>query len=174
MQKPASSVEVLNLGNEFQFEVSFENLEEWELGLLLYCLELEPGLAHKLGRGKAFGFGSIEAEVSKIEMRIKSGTWKNETSGKEKFIQSGLSQVPSFFKQDEKQWNKVEQVKNIRKLLQLSWNKGNAVEPEVRYPALREKDDENKRPGYVELKDNGYDAGKKLVSPWSPWYPVRK
>ena len=169
-----SSVEVLNLGNEFQFEVSFENLEEWELGLLLYCLELEPGLAHKLGRGKAFGFGSIEAEVSKIEMRIKSGTWKNETSGKEKFIQSGLSQVPSFFKQDEKQWNEVEQVKNIRKLLQLSWNKGNAVEPEVRYPALREKDDENKRPGYVELKDNGYDAGKKLVSPWSPWYPVRK
>ncbi len=164
--KNNSSVEVLNAGNEFQFDVAFENLEEWELGLLIYCLELEPGLAHKMGRAKPFGFGSVEVEIGKIELRIKPGSWKDETSGKEKFIQSGLSQVPSFFKEDEKQWNKVEQVENIRKLLQTPWGKADTVDPEVRYPALKQKDDQNKRPGYEELKDKG----KKLIHPWTPWY----
>ncbi len=42
------TVKALNPGQKMEFEIRFENLSDWELGLLIYSLSLEPGLAHKL------------------------------------------------------------------------------------------------------------------------------
>lgn len=58
------TAQLLPAGNEFTFEVDFENLSLDELGLLIWVLELEDGLQHKLGMGKPIGLGSVKIEVT--------------------------------------------------------------------------------------------------------------
>lgn len=43
----------------FRFKIHFENLNETELGLLLWVLDLPQGHHHKLGMGKPLGLGSV-------------------------------------------------------------------------------------------------------------------
>ena len=50
-------------GTMFSFQVQIINLARGELGGLLLALELEQGLGHKLGMGKAIGLGSARIEV---------------------------------------------------------------------------------------------------------------
>jgi len=57
----------LQPGVEFTFEVTFENLAPLELGALLYALELEEGMYHRLGYAKPLGFGSVRVEVDKVK-----------------------------------------------------------------------------------------------------------
>lgn len=65
-EKHNSSIQFMNHGNRFNFEVSFKNLKEDELGLLLLTLELEEGMLHKFGKAKALGFGSSEVKIEKL------------------------------------------------------------------------------------------------------------
>ena len=55
---------VLNPGTEFEFQVRFENLQLVELGALLWTLQLEPGMNHRLGFGKPLGFGSLQISTT--------------------------------------------------------------------------------------------------------------
>lgn len=48
--------------------MEFENLAPLELGALLYALELEEGMAHRLGYGKPFGLGSVVLSAIKLEL----------------------------------------------------------------------------------------------------------
>ncbi len=66
--KNNKSVEALDKGNEFQFDIFLENLEAWELGLLLYCLELESNMGHKLGMEKPLGVGSVKIEIENLSI----------------------------------------------------------------------------------------------------------
>ena len=61
-----SSLELMDINNEFEFNVNFENLTDEELGVLIYAIELEDGLLHKIGKGKAFGFGSCKIEIKEF------------------------------------------------------------------------------------------------------------
>ena len=61
-----SSLELMDINNEFEFNVNFENLTDEELGVLVYAIELEDGLLHKIGKGKAFGFGSCKIEIKEF------------------------------------------------------------------------------------------------------------
>jgi CRISPR/Cas system CSM-associated protein Csm3 (group 7 of RAMP superfamily) len=54
-------------GAEFTFDVMFTNLTDSELGLLLWSLELEEEMAHKIGMGKPIGLGSIKIDVNQID-----------------------------------------------------------------------------------------------------------
>lgn len=90
-EKYNSSLQLLDYGNEFEFDVHFENLTDSELGILIYALELEDGLLHKIGRGKAFGFGSckIIIEEFNLENRNKYSDFSEsifENGKKEKYI----------------------------------------------------------------------------------------
>ena len=90
-EKYNSSLQLLDYGNEFEFDVHFENLTDSELGVLIYALELEDGLLHKIGRGKAFGFGSckIIIEEFNLENRNKYSDFSEsifENGKKEKYI----------------------------------------------------------------------------------------
>ena len=58
----------LKPGATFTFTVDFENLASLELGALLYALELEEGLYHRLGYAKPLGFGSVKITVEKVEI----------------------------------------------------------------------------------------------------------
>ena len=66
-EEQAYRVELIRSGSIFQFEITFENLTEEEYGLLLFTLELEPELGHKIGMGKPLGLGSCIIEVEEIK-----------------------------------------------------------------------------------------------------------
>lgn len=57
-------------GTVFSFQVQIIDLAPGELGGLLLALELEQGLGHKLGMGKAIGLGSARIEVDVAKSRI--------------------------------------------------------------------------------------------------------
>lgn len=67
-----SSLELMDINNEFEFNVNFENLTDEELGVLIYAIELEDGLLHKIGKGKAFGFGSCKIEIKEFLLENKN------------------------------------------------------------------------------------------------------
>lgn len=50
-------------GARARFTVRFWNLEEQELQRLIWCVALEPGLAHKMGKNRYLGFGSLRLRV---------------------------------------------------------------------------------------------------------------
>lgn len=57
-------------GTKFSFQVHISDLDAPELGGLLLALELERGLGHKLGMGKAIGLGSARIEVDVAKSRV--------------------------------------------------------------------------------------------------------
>jgi len=79
----------------FKFSVRFENLDDYELGLLIFALDLgndpvnAPTRYHKLGHGQPIGLGSVTIDVDDIKLLAwrdgkfqfceaddKRGTWK--------------------------------------------------------------------------------------------------
>jgi len=50
-------------GAKARFSVRFWNLTAEELQRLIWCITLEPNLAHKIGRGRYLGFGSLQLRV---------------------------------------------------------------------------------------------------------------
>lgn len=67
-EKHNSSIQFMNYGNEFKFTIRFENMTEEEFGLLLYTIELEDNMLHKVGKAKAFGFGSCKVKIKEIRL----------------------------------------------------------------------------------------------------------
>jgi len=55
----------------FEFEIDFENLTNYELGLLLYTLNMRykgEKAGHHLGMGKSLGLGSCTLDVTKVQL----------------------------------------------------------------------------------------------------------
>jgi hypothetical protein len=50
-------------GARARFTIRFWNLNEDELQRLIWCVELEPGLAHKMGNNRYLGFGSLRLRI---------------------------------------------------------------------------------------------------------------
>ena len=80
------TIEPLAKGNRFRFQIIFENLAKWELGHLLYCLELEQGMAHRLGMGKPLGLGSVTIQIKDIIERKQSNDWQSILDQKDCFL----------------------------------------------------------------------------------------
>ncbi|MDR0434387.1 MAG: TIGR03986 family CRISPR-associated RAMP protein [Gracilibacteraceae bacterium] len=59
-------------GKKFRFTVAFERLSLDELSKLCRALELDPAHAHKLGRGKPVGYGSVQISIARDESRVYS------------------------------------------------------------------------------------------------------
>ncbi len=90
---------VLKPGSAFTFDVDFENLTPLELGALLYALELEDDMFHRLGYAKPLGFGSVKVTVERVQtidwqIRLQSAEreagWQtvDGTQHKEEFLQA--------------------------------------------------------------------------------------
>ena len=130
-----SSVELLLLPAEFIFTVDFDNLDEYELGLLLWSLELEDGMAHKLGMGKPLGLGSVGINIQKLEIIDREKRYKE-------IFSSGISDktsekhtyIDAFKKGLEKEnGNKFDEIPNISDLKKIM-NLQNPPQGNVRYP----------------------------------------
>jgi len=62
-----ATVQLLKEDAEFSFDVFYENLTEKELMYLIWSLQLEKGMYHKLGHGKPLGLGSVNITINKDE-----------------------------------------------------------------------------------------------------------
>jgi CRISPR/Cas system CSM-associated protein Csm3 (group 7 of RAMP superfamily) len=65
-------------GTRLRFSVRFWNLEREELERLVWCLVLEDGLAHKLGKARQIGLGSFRLRLSPESFLI---DWHARASG---------------------------------------------------------------------------------------------
>jgi CRISPR-associated protein (TIGR03986 family) len=139
------TIEPIAKNNTFHFDVKFHNLREWELELLIYALELEDQLAHKLGMGKALGLGSVQISVDALTFH---------SHDKISFTKKGISNEADTYIQD------------LKKVL---W-----FDPDnrchVQYPEL--KTDDKNIPDYMDLKEKMTvaDRCQMLNTPWTGWY----
>lgn len=168
------SVKALDKGNRFSFEIYFENLHPWELGILLYSLELERAnnLAHKMGKAKAFGFGSVRITVENVLEMDKNGEWTNSNQKKNVWLDAGFAKMENWFCSGNQKWHEIEHVKNLRTILRFS--EENEQTGKHIYPKL--KQEEESLPGYMELKDTLKNCTLETVKefftvPGFQWHP---
>lgn len=159
--KNNTTIEPLAKGNKFRFQIVFDNLAEWELGHLLYCLELENGMAHRLGMGKPLGLGSVSIKIKDIIQRKQSNDWVSVFSNKDKFIQKGKEKLETWFLKDEngsdgqKIMDNIRHIKDLRMALTIP-------ESEIQIAYLK---DFKAHKDFKE-KYNWYERQAILCTPW--------
>ncbi len=144
-----STVELLTEGT-FTFTVDFHNLTDYELGLLLYSLELEgkdSDLYHKLGMGKPLGLGSVKITVDGLDLIDREERYHSilndgisKDTDKDKFILEGFKKVQAGEQSNDAR--KIEQVFDdlpyIRDLkVMLAFKDFHSLE--IKYPSARSK-----------------------------------
>lgn len=75
----ASYMRAILPGSRCRFTIRFWNLMQEELQRLIWCLALEEGLAHKMGKARYLGFGSLRLKLLDDSYIIK---WENRYAGK--------------------------------------------------------------------------------------------
>lgn len=138
-----SKVQVLMPGGHFQFSLRFENLSEWELGLLLWTLAL-PDVAngaHHLGLGKPVGLGTCKVKVSSLNLVDRKARYEAPIdAGIKSYAQPDLAQQPAkgyldALRQQLQTWfggQSIHEIAHIRDLLTiLSLDQPAAAGPEV-------------------------------------------
>ncbi len=92
--------DALKPGAKFEFTVEFENVMPVELSTLLFALELEPDLVHRLGYAKPLGFGSIRLRVKSLalmEWKTRFDSLKPEAGWQAPETESQISQRKTDF-----------------------------------------------------------------------------
>ncbi len=77
--RQASYMRAILPGARCRFTIRFWNLEEEELQRLIWCVALEEGLAHKMGKGRYLGLGSLQLRILPESFLI---DWAGRYSGK--------------------------------------------------------------------------------------------
>ena len=106
--------------NEFRFEIFFHDLTEIELGSLIWSVELEKEMQHRLGYAKPFGYGQVDIKVDSIELestdRYKSWSSSSKDVSQERDVYIDLfkeAMVDSF----ENIFEEIIQVKDLKAIL---------------------------------------------------------
>jgi CRISPR-associated protein (TIGR03986 family) len=121
---------VLDKGTTFEFTVDFENLALEELGALIWSLELERGMHHRLGYGKPLGFGSVIVKIKSLEVLDPQQRFASLTSDGWKTVAEWGDWVDQFKTQmvaEYNHWSSFDALPNIRDLRALT------CEPDVKY-----------------------------------------
>ncbi len=63
-QLQKNKVKPLKKGVRFIFRVDFDNLSDWELGLLIHAIQPTADFHHKIGMAKPLGFGTVKITLS--------------------------------------------------------------------------------------------------------------
>jgi len=64
-------IECLKQGESVSFDLLFNGIPEELLSLLCFALEPGKNIRHKIGYGKAYGYGSVEFSIETVEYRSK-------------------------------------------------------------------------------------------------------
>lgn len=136
------SVEVTLDGSKFEFEITFENLREWELGLLLWTLELPdvPNGAHHLGLGKPLGLGSVKLRVTDLKLINRKKRYESLFESGEEDDSIDIDQVIKAFRSQVSHWNSgkefasLPQVEDLFAILSLDQPAIVGQEVKIQYP----------------------------------------
>lgn len=174
--REAKAVQPLANGNQFTFDVHFDNLSTAELGLLIYTIELQDGLAHKIGRAKEQGFGSVVMTVKNIQCRqdidIPIEFEIGKITKKQALINAGIKSLEEQFGKN------FYQIDHVKKLLTMLWLPSEDEQWKVYYAKLNAQDDGV--PGRNYAGGYNYDTIRKwnqetrkrlLTKPWVEWHP---
>lgn len=124
---------VVEPGSVFELELEFENLHPLELGALVWALELEKGMHHRLGYGKPLGLGSVAIKVNSLKVlkpedrysSLLSDGWGGPPKGKDDLVKDFVNEM----KHKDRYGEAFEQVlKELRSLL------GAPPIPAIHYP----------------------------------------
>lgn len=148
-------------GAVFDFHVDFSNLHDEDFRVLLYSLVLENGMWHKIGYGKADGFGSIQIECREI---IFNNPLLRYTTKQEHSVIYKESDLSLFIAEQRKEF--VKQNKTPGTLLDLKKILSNTIKPGTIYEYdtywNRKKRKKRERDRYYDEDNTGkYKKGKK-------------
>ena len=62
-----STTRTIREGQAFYFDLDFNNLTEWEMGLLCYALRPTESFRHRIGMGKPIGLGSVKIDILALQ-----------------------------------------------------------------------------------------------------------
>lgn len=148
-------------GAKFRFAIEFENLASVELGALLWSIEMENGMFHKLGMGKPLGFGSVKTTIKKMEIlqpkerynSFNNSGWKTIDIEKQKeWVKTFKTAMKDRYGKD---FDSLENIMDLKAIL-------SSIELPVHYPRSSERPDpggrnyqwfmENKKEGRMPLE----------------------
>ena len=151
-----SKIYLLQPLQEFEFEINFKDLKREELGILLYSLEIEEGKSlHKLGKAKAYGFGSCEIKIDKclIETENKYVSFDKNDSFKEYSKEEYTTQ---FIEEAKKEYlidsDEREEIKELKYILNRN-NILNFSNEKSSFPEIEKKGKSNTLNWFMNNKD---------------------
>lgn len=151
-----SKIYLLEPFQEFEFEINFKDLKREELGILLYSLEIEEGKSlHKLGKAKAYGFGSCEIKIDKclIETENKYVSFDKNDSFKEYSKEEYTTQ---FIEEAKKEYlidsDEREEIKELKYILNRN-NILNFSNEKSSFPEIEKKGKSNTLNWFMNNKD---------------------
>lgn len=143
---------------KFEFAIDFENLSDWELGLLLWTIALPDVLAgaHHLGLGKPIGLGTVGLRLKRFDLidrcRRYNGLFESgveQQTNLDLADEQGLGKYTKAFREKMQSWHGREfhQLDNVKDLMailscqqpasasatvSIVYPPGNREEPELR------------------------------------------
>jgi CRISPR-associated protein (TIGR03986 family) len=84
-QEQKVKIKPIKTGTEFEFNVDFDNLTAWELGLLCYAIKPSEHYRHKLGMGKPIGLGTVNISIEKLELIDRQQRYGEDTLDAERY-----------------------------------------------------------------------------------------
>lgn len=152
---------------QFEFHVDFDNLNEWELGLLCYVLKPLATYRHKLGMGKPIGLGSVNIAIEKLELIDRYQRYAKDGLNAKRY---NVAENPDLIEILHKQF-RTAMDSDIRQALELLGNPDNVKAP-VHYPQVRREDIEVETYQWFVNNDKGgkqqlasIDAGTTQLPP---------
>lgn len=131
-------------GAVFEFTVDYESLAPAELGALLWSLQLEKGMYHRLGYAKPLGFGSVKLTVEKVEVFDLEKKYLALTAYEQYTLvldREEINEIISSFKSEmkdlygEEDFRKLVNIRDLQKIL------GSPFQPNIHYPRLKRSPD---------------------------------
>ena len=137
-------ISFIEANQEFIFNIHFENLTDEELKILMYSIELEKDLWHKIGRAKSYGFGSCEIKIKKFFLDKDNKYQSFENVVEEVDINEFLKDTKEKYKN-----TKENQIKELKLIL----NKSNKVHLELFSPFPSRKKLKGNLPTILEYEE---------------------
>ncbi|WJQ13225.1 TIGR03986 family CRISPR-associated RAMP protein [Geobacillus stearothermophilus] len=117
-----SAKDIVDAGSEFVFEVKFQDLSDVELGALLWTLQLEDGMVHRLGYAKPLGYGHVKIFIEHLYMEDICSRYANWSSSSVRDEKDKISFYIQKFKEEmekafAKPFENIVQVTDLKAIL---------------------------------------------------------
>lgn len=142
-----TTLHALPAGTRMQGRLALHNLAPFELGALLWALELgeDPRACHQLGMGKPFGMGSVRLRLRLDECRLRTNV-DAATNTTEGLLTAARAAFQSFINARVRDWEKSLPVKALLALSDPAATPHQNLDTS-RYPDLAKKEFEKTRDG---------------------------